>query len=162
MFTNGKSVSWPSEFSYIVNMLVGKDSNEESAHPPMYKLNVGAIVLAAVIGLVHGREREVGPNRKGIATDTFAGQKFANCSLDTFLLLIPVLSKKDIELLRPNREDEVLRIFERYAAGGLEYLRGALFASSDSTGQLIINNEINKALRALNPDTDDEPVSLSI
>jgi len=151
-FTSRGSVYWPSEFSDIVNMLSGKDSDEKPSHPSMYKLNTGPVVLAAVVGLVNGRERDVGSSKKEITTETFEGQQFGNCSLAAFLFLIPLLSKKDIELLRPGREDEMLRIFERFAAGGFEYLRGALSASSDPTGETVLNEEIRKALGSFNDD----------
>lgn len=62
------------------------------------------------------------------------------------MLLIPLIGTQDVQLLRPEREDELIRRFERYAAGGFEYLRGALSSSSDSTGQAIIKNEIEQAL----------------
>jgi hypothetical protein len=57
-----------------------------------------------------------------------------------------LIGTQDIELLRPEREEELIRKFERYAAGGFEYLRGALSRNSDSTGQTIIKKEIADAL----------------
>jgi hypothetical protein len=88
----------------------------------------------------------VGSQRQEISTDTFESQKFGNSSLSAFVLLIPLIGTQDIELLRPEREEELIRKFERYAAGGFEYLRGALSRSSDSTGQTIIRKEIADAL----------------
>ncbi len=105
-------------------------------------------MLAAVVGLIHKREREVGTQRQEISTDTFEGQKFGNSSLSSFVLLIPLIGTQDVELLRPDREDELIRKFERYVAGGFEYLRGALSNCSDSTGQTIIRAEIARALQS--------------
>jgi hypothetical protein len=153
-FSSTKTVYWPAEFLDISNMLQGKDSTENITHPAMYKLNTGPIVLAAVIGLVNNRERDVGSMRKDILTDTFEGQKFGNTSLAAFLFLIPLLAKQDLDLLRPEREDEVVRIFERFAAGGFEYLRGALSESSDTTGQAVLNAEVMKALGSIDDLTD--------
>jgi len=67
-------------------------------------------------------------------------------ALSAFVLLIPLIGTHDVELLRPECEDELIRKLERYAAGGFEYLRGTLSSSSDSTGQAIIKNEIEQAL----------------
>lgn len=146
LFSGSRSVYWPAEYLDLVNMLKGLDSTGQPSHNAMYRYNTGAVVLAAVVGLVHYREREVGPQRQEISTDTFESQKFGNSSLSAFVLLIPLIGTQDVELLRPEREDELIRKFERYAAGGFEYLRGALSTCSDSTGQTIIRAEIARAL----------------
>ncbi len=146
LFSESRAIYWPSEFSDIVNMLKGLDATGQPSHHALYRFNTGTVVLAAVIGLARKRERDVGPQRQEISTDTFESQKFGNSSLSAFVLLIPLIGTQDVELLRPEREDELIRKFERYAAGGFEYLRGALSSSSDSTGQAIIKNEIEQAL----------------
>lgn len=148
LFSGSRSVYWPAEYSDLINMLKGLDSTGQPSHQAMYRYNTGAIVLAAVVGLIHNRERDVGSQRQEISTDTFEAQKFNNSSLSAFVLLIPLIGTQDVELLRPEREDELIRKFERYAAGGLEYLRGALSNSSDSTGQTIIRSEIARAMES--------------
>ena len=60
IFATPKNAYWPSEFSDIVAMLKGVDENGKPTHAGMYRFNTGAMVLAACIGLRHGREREVG------------------------------------------------------------------------------------------------------
>ena len=148
LFSEARAIYWPTEFSDLVNMLKGQDPAGEASHQAMYRYNTGAVVLAAVVGLIQKRERDVGSQRQEISTDTFESQKFGNSSLSAFVLLIPLIGTQDIELLRPEREEELIRKFERYAAGGFEYLRGAMSACSDSSGQTIINTEIERALRA--------------
>jgi hypothetical protein len=148
LFSETRAVYWPAEYSDLANMLKGQDQDGQASHQAMYRYNTGAVVLAAVVGLIHRREREVGSQRLEISTDTFESHKFGNSSLSAFVLLIPLIGTQDIELLRPEREDELIRKFERYAAGGFEYLRGALSRSSDSTGQAIIKKEIADALMA--------------
>jgi hypothetical protein len=145
LFSESRAIYWPSEFTDIVNMLKGLDAAGQPSHHALYRFNTGAVVLAAVIGLSRKRERDVGPQRQEISTDTFESQKFGNSSLSAFVLLIPLIGTQDVEMLRPEREDELIRKFERYAAGGFEYLRGALSSSSDSTGQAIIKSEIEQA-----------------
>lgn len=146
IFSASRSVYWPGEYADLVNMLKGQDANGSAAHAPMYRYNTGPIVLAAIIGLSHQREKDVGTQRQEISTDTFEAHRFGNANLASYLLLIPLIGTGDIELLRPEREDELIRKFERYAAGGLEYLRGAMSRSSDSSGQAVIKAEINRAM----------------
>lgn len=146
IFSASRSVYWPGEYADLVNMLKGLDANGSAAHAPMYRYNTGPIVLAAILGLSHQREKDVGPQRQEISTDTFEAHRFGSANLGSYLLLIPLIGTGDIELLRPEREDELIRKFERYAAGGLEYLRGAMSRSSDSSGQAVIKAEINRAM----------------
>jgi hypothetical protein len=149
LFGESRTVYWPAEFGDLINMLKGLDVKGQPAHHPMYRYNTGPIVLAAMLGLFHNREREVGPQRQEINTDTFESHKFGNSTLSTFILLIPLIGTQDVELLRPEREDELIRKFERYAAGGLEYLRGAMATSADSSGEEIILSEIKQAIYAI-------------
>lgn len=146
LFSSSQTVYWPTEFVDLVNMLKGVSASGQQTHHPMYRFNTGAIVLAAFVGLIHKREREVGSGRQEISTDTFDSQKLGDLKLSALVMLVPLLGTRDIDLLRPERESELLRKFERYAAGGLEYLRGAMSLSSDSTGQTVIKAEIAKAL----------------
>jgi hypothetical protein len=148
LFSTPRTVFWPSEFADLVNMLKGQDAHGSPSHPPMYSFNTNPIVLGAILGIAHQREREVGPQRLEIGTDVFERQRFGNSSLASFLLLIPLIGTGDLDLLRPEREEELIRRFERYAAGGLEYLRGAMSRSSDSTGQAVLKAEIQRALTA--------------
>ena len=98
--------------------------------------------------------------RQEISTETFEGHKFGNTSLAAYLLLLPLLATKDIELLRPEREDEALRIFERYAAGGFEFLRGAISGSADTTGQSVLAREISSVLSPEGENTKDSIVDI--
>lgn len=148
LFSESRVVRWPGEYSDIVNMLKGLDATGQPSHPAMYRFNTGPVVLAAIVGLVYSRERDVGPQRQEISTDTFESQKFGNSSLSAFVLLIPLIATQDLDLLRPEREEELIRKFERFAAGGFEYMRGALSTCSDSTGQTIVRREIEHALNA--------------
>lgn len=148
LFSSSRSIYWPSEYSDIVNILKGQDSTGQASHVGLYRYNTHAIILAAVIGLIHEQERDVGTQRQEISTDTFEAQRIGNSSLSSYVFLIPLIATQDLELLRPEREDDLLRKFERFAAGGLEYLRGALSVSSDTTGMSILKKEIGQALDA--------------
>jgi hypothetical protein len=149
-FSSSQTIHWPTESAYIVNMLKGLDLNGQPCHDPLYRYNTGPVLLAATIGLAHNRERDVGPSRQEISTDTFESHRLGNSqsSLASLVLLIALIGTQDVELLRPDREAELIRKFERYAAGGFEYLRGALSTSDDVTGQAVIREEIRRALSA--------------
>ncbi len=147
LFINNRTIYWPSEFADIVNMFKGLDGTGQTSHSAMYKFNTGVIVLASIIGLIHNRERDVGSQRQEISTDSFESHKIGNSSLAAFVLLVPVIGAQDIELLRPERESDLVKKFERYAAGGFEYIRGLLSQSSDTTGMEIIKSEIKSAYK---------------
>ena len=125
----------------------------KATHAPLYKFNTGVIVLAAVAGLVHSRVRDVGPAKQEISTNTFASHRFGNAPLDTYIFLVPLLADGDTELLKAGREEDVIRRFERYAAGGLEVLHEALSVSADSTGMAIVMSEINQAMERVSAAT---------
>lgn len=160
LFSESRVIHWPTEYFDIVNMLKGLDAAGQPSHPAMYRFNTGPVVLAAIAGLVYKRARDVGAQRQEISTDTFEAQKFGNSSLSAFILLIPLIGTQDLDLLRPEREEELIRMFERYVAGGFEYLRGALSNCSDSTGRTIIKREIEHALRAYAAATESGEVKI--
>lgn len=119
-FTKERSVYWPGEFADVVNTLTGKNTQGISVGNPIYQFNTGAIAFAASVGLKHRRKREVGGDRKEITTGTFASHR-----LEMYIFLIAMLGTESatVDMLRADQEDAVIREFERYAAGGLEYLR---------------------------------------
>ena len=157
-FTSNKAVYWPAEFNPIVNLFKGLNELGEPipATAPMYQFNTYPVVLAALIGLVNNRQRDVGSQRSEIMTDTFENHKYRGVRLAAFLFLIPLIGKQDIDLLRPENEDLVLRTFEKYCAGGFEYLRGALSESYDDNGEAVLQAEVRKAMESWNIETETE------
>ena len=140
-FSVERSIYWPAEFSDIVNALTGKMADGTSVPgTALYELNAGAIVFAAAVGLTSERQREVGSDRKEITTSTFTANK-----LDTYLFLIALLSKKNVDasLLRVENEEAVLRIFEGYAAGGLEILRKIFDESPTQSVDVVIQRYLS-------------------
>lgn len=121
LFSKERLVYWSDEFADVVNLLTGKDAQGNSTHPPLCSLNADAIVLAAAVGVKHKRKREFGNGgRKEISTATFATR-----GLEAYIFLVGLLggSMSNVEILRPENEEAILKEFEQYAAGGLEYLR---------------------------------------
>jgi hypothetical protein len=143
LFTKDRAVYWPSEFVPFVNFLKGQDENGQPTMAALYTYNTGAMILAASIGVAHQRKREVGKGQE-IMTSTFASQ-----GLETYLFLLPLLGRGDtsVDMLRPEHEDELLREFERYAAGGFEVLQGMFDASAGKSGELILQQEIQKIMQ---------------
>lgn len=137
LFTKDRAVYWPSEFVPFVNFLKGQDENGQPTMAALYTYNTGAMILAASIGVAHQRKREVGKGQE-IMTSTFASQ-----GLETYLFLLPLLGRGDtsVDMLRPEHEDELLREFERYAAGGFEVLQGMFDASAGKSGELILQQD---------------------
>lgn len=134
-FTRERSIYWPSEFADVVNTLTGKNIQGDLIGNPLYQFNTGAISFAASIGLKHRRKREVGSDRKEITTTTFASH-----NLEGYIFLIALLGMEnaDVDILRAEQEDFVIREFERYAAGGLEFLRTEFEQNPTQSSDLIL------------------------
>lgn len=121
LFSKERLVYWPAEFADVMRQLTGLDAEgRPTGRPSMYSFNTGAMTLAATIGVVNKRTRDVGSDRKEISTATFASH-----GLEAYIYLVAMLAAKDatVDQLRPEQEEEAIRTFERYAAGGLEMLR---------------------------------------
>lgn len=143
-FTKDRSVYWPGEFADVVNTLTGKNIQGVSTGNPLYQFNTGAITFAASVGLKHRRKREVGSDRKEITTGTFASHR-----LEMYIFLIAMLGmdSANVDLLRPDQEDTVIREFERYAAGGLEYLRSEFELNPSQSSDVVLEKMFREELK---------------
>ena len=137
LFSKERLVYWPEEFSEVVDLLNGRDSEGRIVGSPLYSLNTGAIVLAASLGAREKRKREVGARRKEISTATFL-----SVELEPYIFLIPLLGDPVLgtDFLRPENEEQVIREFERYAAGGLELLAGEIDASAGKAADVLVQS----------------------
>lgn len=134
-FSRERSIYWPSEFADVVNTLTGKNVLGDLIGNPLYQFNTGAISFAASIGLKLRRKREVGSDRKEITTTTFASH-----NLEEYIFLIALLGMENanVDVLRAEQEDFVIREFERFAAGGLEFLRTEFEQNPTQSPDLIL------------------------
>ena len=140
-FSIERSIYWPAEYSEIVKALTGKLADGTPVPgSALYQFNTGAIVFAAAVGLTNERQREIGSDRKEITTTTFTSHE-----LDTYIFLVALLSKKhfDASFLRSEHEEAVVRIFERYAAGGLEILRRIFDESPTQSVDIVIQRYLS-------------------
>ena len=144
LFSKERLVYWPEEFSEVVSLLNGRDLEGRVVGSPLYSFNTGAIVLAASLGAREKRTREVGPRRKEISTATFNSHR-----LEAYIFLVPLLgnSSNDTEFLRVENEENVIREFERYAAGGLEMLAGEMDASAGKSADMIVQTLMMRQAR---------------
>ena len=131
LFSKERLVYWSDEFTDVVNLLTGKDAQGNATHLPLCGLNADAIALAAAVGMRNKRKRELGNGgRKEISTATFAAR-----GLEPYIFLVGLLGgdTPSVEILRPDNEETLIKEFEQYAAGGLEFLRTE-FARSPTKG----------------------------
>jgi dnd system-associated protein 4 len=138
LFSKERLVYWSDEFADVVNLLTGKDTQGNATHPPVCSLNADAIVLAAAVGIKHKRKREFGNGvRKEISTATFATR-----SLEPYLFMVGLLSgaMSNVEILRPDNEETLIKEFEQYVSGGLEYLRTEFSGAPTRSPDWVIAN----------------------
>ena len=135
LFSKERLVYWPEEFSEVVSLLNGRDVEGRIVGSSLYSFNTGAIVLAASLGARERRTREVGPKRKEISTSAFNSHR-----LEAYLFLVPLLGnpKNGTDFLRVENEENVIREFERYAAGGLEIIAGEMEASASKSVDVLV------------------------
>jgi hypothetical protein len=149
-FVSQRVARFPSEYEFIMDLLKGKDANGQSSHPPLIRYNTTGMILAASVGLLHGRRAELGADKTEVPLEFFESHRLgtSQTTLSTAILLIALLDTQDVELLRPEREADILRAFEKLVAGGFSFLRAALSRSTDVTGYGVIREEVERALRA--------------
>lgn len=138
LFSKERIIYWSEEFADVVNLLTGKDAEGKTVQPSVYGFNTGAIALAATIGVMQKRKRELGvAARKEISTTTFASH-----GLESYIFLVPLLggSFESVDILRPDQEEVLIREFEKYAAGGLEYLRSEFADSPMKSADWVLEN----------------------
>lgn len=144
-FTKDRSVYWPGEFADVVNTLTGKNTQGVSVGNPLYQFNTGAITFAASVGLKHRRKREVGSDRKEITTGTFASHRL---EMHIFLIAMLGMDSANVDLLRADQEEAVIREFERYAAGGLEYMRTEFELNPTQSPDVVLEKLFREELKA--------------
>lgn len=138
LFSKERLVYWSDEFADVVNLLTGKDAQGNATHPAVCSLNADAIALAAAVGMKHKRKREFGNGvRKEISTTTFATR-----GLEPYIFLVGLLggTMPNVEILRPDNEELLIKDFEQYVTGGLEYLRTEFFDAPARSPDWVIAN----------------------
>jgi hypothetical protein len=135
-----------------MRQLTGTDEEgKATGRPAMYVYNTGALTLAATIGVINQRVRDVGSDRKEIGTGIFA-----NHGLEAYIFLVPMIGEKqpNVDQLRPENEEQALRKFERYAAGGLEILRAEFMAQPTQSADYVVEELIMQKNNRIEMDVD--------
>jgi len=153
---NRKIIRWPKKYADVANILLSikEDNTHEDPYLPFFKTNAGILIAAAAIGLSKDIEEKI-PTGSGetneIRTDTFDNNRFGQIAYSYYIALIVFLYTKDKDVIRDDRDEEVIQIFQRLAAGGLSYLRCSFFdrSNADHTGRQILLNEIVGALKTV-------------
>lgn len=130
-FSKERLVYWSEEFADVVNLLTGKDADGNATHPALCGTNADAVALAAAVGVQQKRRRELGGGgRKEVSTGVFSAR-----GLEPHIFLVGLLcgSMSNVEILRPENEEILIKEFQDYAAGGFEFLRTE-FAQAPTKG----------------------------
>ena len=117
----------------------------EQQHPnlttSLFRTMRELLCFCAVVGYNNGKRRELGKKREEIPARVFEGNDFA---MD-LIYLLALCETKSADILKPENESDAVRIFEEYANGGLECLKGWLANTpTDAYGDLAIVNALRE------------------
>lgn len=122
LFSKEQTVYWPGKYESVVQFLK-KAVEDDSKTAPLFKSNMEVLAFAACVGLRENYPLET-DNTQEISTDTFERE-----GLGALLFMIPMMAdieNFDLYNLRDGDGEKVcVKIFERYAAGGLQILHEA-------------------------------------
>ena len=169
-FKIDQNVYWDGQYEDIMLMMRGQDPKGEKVHAPMYSTYAEASILAAAIGLRENRQKPLNnDNRKEIPLSVYKGRALGETTdptLDQYIALMSIIFLKDVKLLEDDGGDEnqkkIILTFQELVNGGLEFLRGELSSSNDSTGKAILFNQIKIALKTIETETPEEKSLIDI
>jgi dnd system-associated protein 4 len=121
LFSEDHTIYWPEKYEPVVEYLKNGTSNSENPNS-LYKLNVHVIVLAACVGFSHKEKIVVQEKDK---KKEIPLSVFHNNDLSIFIYIIALLSSPELNisfLKNIDGEKLAIKIFEQYAAAGLEIL----------------------------------------
>jgi dnd system-associated protein 4 len=119
LFIKDHTIYWPEKYEAVVEFLKGGHGRGGGAST-LFQTNAEVIVFAAAVGVSAGERATITDKRKEISLSTFILSQLAN-----YIFVIPLLDRDgpNLELLRDESgENECVKIFEEYAAGGLQIL----------------------------------------
>lgn len=121
LFTGDHTIYWPDKYEAVVEYLKNGTATDVNANS-LYKINVHVVVMAACVGLLAG-ERLTLPDKE--KKKEIPLSVFNNHDLTIFIYLAALLSQDDpdISMLKNiEGENRAIKIFEEYAAAGLQIL----------------------------------------
>ncbi|MEU7222878.1 DNA phosphorothioation-associated protein 4 [Streptomyces chrestomyceticus] len=112
---------------------------------------VEALMFAAALGQQKSRRENFDKTGEPIRLALMEGRLYGDVLID---MLAAVDMQNDPKILSDDRLDERVRIFEEYANGGLNYIRGELNTAATCDLDVLIENLVMGALTV--PEEDDE------
>jgi dnd system-associated protein 4 len=146
LFSGEHTIYWPDRYEAVVEYLKNGNANKENPNS-LYKLNVHVIVLAACLGVVSGERLPFVEKEK---KNEIPLSVFNNHDLSIFIYLVSLLSKSepDIDLLKDlDGENKAVKVFEEYAAAGLQILSEKYKQGSIDIPFMFVTDLFNNSLK---------------
>lgn len=123
VFSKEQKVYWPGKYDSVVQFLKKDIEGDVRKSTPLFKSNMEVIAFAACVGLHESYPLET-DNTQEISTDTFERE-----GLGPLFFMIPMMINAesfDLYNFRDgDAERDCVKVFEKYAAGGLQLLHEA-------------------------------------
>lgn len=116
--------------------LVERLTNQQRSgtETPVFPTIMDLLIFCAAVGYAKERRKSVPSSGKGVPY-----RIFENNQREGYIYLLALAAEGDPSILSGERDDEVVRIFEEYAAGGLEEVEAWLSASpTDISGVQVL------------------------
>ncbi|MFC8205477.1 DNA phosphorothioation-associated protein 4 [[Kitasatospora] papulosa] len=134
----------PAQHEELLNDLQGKNGP--------FRTLVEALMFAAALGQRKNRREPFNKPGEAIRLALMDGRQYGDVLID---MLAAVEIQDDPKILADDRLDERVRIFEEYANGGLNYIRGELNTAPTRDLDLLVGNLVMEALTSAPAEADE-------
>lgn len=110
-----RDIRRPDNLEAVVDRLTSQKYTETET--PVFQTIMDLLIFAAGVGVQQKRRTAVPSTGRGIPVRIFEGNQ-----KDGYLYLVALATKQDPSALEAVNDDETAKIFEEYAAGGLEQI----------------------------------------
>jgi dnd system-associated protein 4 len=140
-----REIRRPDATEHVVDRLT--DPHTTGTGMPVFPTIIELLIFCAGVGLSLNRPVAVPSSGKGLPLRLFENQHN-----DGYLYLVALAVKKDPAILSGEHDDEVAKIFEEYAAGGLEEVATWLAANpTDISGVQALITQIQSQIAVAAP-----------
>ena len=123
LFSKEYSIYWPPQYADVVKYLLKRPEEKEEEKNGVFRTNMEVMVFAAAVGLHCDNRQPVESKTHEISTLTFERGAKEEYSYIFMIPLIAMGDTPDFKTLRDSvGEERCIRIFQEYAAGGLQIL----------------------------------------
>ncbi|CAM5243561.1 DNA phosphorothioation-associated protein 4 [Streptomyces narbonensis] len=133
----------PAEHEQLLNDLTSKDGP--------FRAMVDALMFAAALGRRKDRRENFDKQGEPIRLALMEGRQYGDVLID---MIAAAEITDDPKILADERQNERIRIFEEYANGGLNIIRGEINSSGSRDLVLIVGNLVMDALAAPREEDD--------